>query len=156
MLSKSSNLPATTARHAPENLAILLRQPFRAMSEELIATLARSGHPEIRYAHGAVFEYLDDTGTTVSALAGRAGMTKQAMAQLVAHLEAHGYVERVPDAADGRAKLVRTTPQGRAVFTIVRAFVADLEARLTRKLGAAKLERLRTLLAELDDALRPA
>jgi DNA-binding MarR family transcriptional regulator len=153
-LSKSSTLPETTARHAPENLAILLRQPFRAMSEELIATLAGRGHPAIRYAHGAVFEYLDDAGTTVSTLAERAGMTKQAMAQLVAHLEAHGYVERVPDPADRRAKLVRTTARGRAVFALVREFVADLERRLTERLGPAKLKRLRALLAELDETLR--
>jgi len=51
------------------------------------------------------------------------------MAQLVAHLEAHGYVERVPDPADRRAKLVRTTARGRAVFAIVREFVAELDER---------------------------
>lgn len=46
----------------------------------------------MRSAHGAVFQYLDDTGTTVSALADRAQMTKQAMAELVLHLEKKGYV----------------------------------------------------------------
>lgn len=153
-MSKSSHLPETTARRAPENLAILLRQPFRVMSEQLIAMLAAHGHPEIRYAHGSVFEYLDDAGTRVSALAERAGMTKQAMAQLVAHLEEHGYVERVPDPADRRAKLVRTTAQGRAVFALVREFVAEVESRLTERLGEARLKRLRALLLELDDVLR--
>jgi DNA-binding MarR family transcriptional regulator len=53
-------------------------------------------------------------------LAERAHMTKQAMAELVAHLEAQGYVERIPDPNDGRAELVRTTTRGRAVFAIVR------------------------------------
>jgi DNA-binding MarR family transcriptional regulator len=152
-LSKST-LPDTTARQAPENLAILLREPFRAMSEQLIATLARRGHPEVRYAHGSVFQYLDDAGTRVNVLAERAQVTKQAMAQLVAHLEAHDYVERVPDPDDRRAKLVRTTERGREVFAIVREFVAELEARLAGRLGRANLERLRGLLLELDDALR--
>jgi hypothetical protein len=53
--------------------------------------------------------------------------SKQAMAQLVAHLEEHGYVERVPDPHDRRAKLVRTTERGREVFAIARAFLADVE-----------------------------
>jgi DNA-binding MarR family transcriptional regulator len=123
------------------------------MSEELAARLAAQGHPEVRYAHGAVFQFLDDAGTRVSDLAERAQMTKQAMAQLVAHLEAHGYVERVPDPADGRAKLVQATDRGRAVFAVARELVAEVEARLEATLGKAKLQRLRALLRELNDAL---
>jgi DNA-binding MarR family transcriptional regulator len=153
-LSKSSDLPDTTARDAPENLAILLRQPFRLLNEELIERLARRGHPEVRHAHGNVLQYLDDAGTRVSVLAERAQMTKQAMAQLVSHLETHGYVERVADPGDRRAKLVRSTPRGREVFAIAREFVDDVEARLTLRLGEAKLARLRALLLELDAALR--
>jgi DNA-binding MarR family transcriptional regulator len=153
-LSKStSRLPHTTARSAPENLAILLREPFRAMSEQLIERLAERGHPEVRYAHGNVFQYLDDDGTRVSDLAQRAGMTKQSMAQLVEHLEGHGYLERIADPADGRAKLVRTTARGAEVFAVVRDFVAEVEARLEARLGTAKLQRLRSLLRELDEAL---
>jgi DNA-binding MarR family transcriptional regulator len=153
-LSKStSRLPQTTARHEPENLAILLQEPFRVMSEQLIERLAQRGHPEVRYAHGNVFQYLDDDGTRVSDLAQRAGMTKQSMAQLVEHLEDHGYLERIADPADGRAKLVRTTARGGEVFAVVRDYVAEVEARLEDRLGAAKLQRLRALLKDLDQAL---
>jgi DNA-binding MarR family transcriptional regulator len=151
-LSKS-RLPRTTARDAPENLAILLREPLRVLNEELIARLAAEGHSEIRLPHGNVFQYLDDEGTTVSTLAERAHMTKQAMAQLVAHLEGQGYVERVPDPADRRAKRVRATARGRDVYAIVRRFVADTDARLDRALGAAKVQRLRGLLEELNAEL---
>jgi DNA-binding MarR family transcriptional regulator len=146
-------LPDTTARHAPENLAILLREPFRRLSEQVVARLAERGHPQVRYAHGNVFQYLDDAGTRVSVLAERAGMTKQSMAQLVEHLEKHGYVERVADPADGRARLVRTTQRGQEVFAVVREFTAEMEARIEAKLGTAKFRRLRALLAELDAAL---
>jgi DNA-binding MarR family transcriptional regulator len=152
-LSKSTRLPSTSARRAPENLAILLREPFRAISEELMVRLAERGHPEVRFPHGNVFQFLDDDGTRVSVLAARAGMSKQAMAQLVAHLEAHGYVERVADPGDGRAKLVRATDRGRQVFAIARELVAEVDARLVERLGEAKLRRLRALLQELDAAL---
>jgi DNA-binding MarR family transcriptional regulator len=152
-LSKSTRLPDTTARRSPENLAILLREPFRAMTDGLMERLAARGHPEVRFPHGNVFQYLDDAGTRVSVLAERAGVTKQAMAQLVAHLEQHGYVERVPDPADGRAKLVHATDRGRDVFAIAREQMAAVEARLAERLGEAKLRRLRSLLAELGDAL---
>jgi DNA-binding MarR family transcriptional regulator len=151
----SSRLPATDARRRPENLAILLREPFLAMNEELIDRLAERGHPQVRYAHGNVFQFLDDAGTRVSVLAERAHITKQAMAQLVAHLESHGYVERVADPRDRRAKLVQTTSRGRAVFAVVREFVAEVDARLADRLGDAKVQQLRALLQELSDALAP-
>ena len=88
------------------------------MTDALMVRLAALGHPEVRAAHGAVFEFLDDAGTRVSVLADRARMTKQSMTELVAHLERHGYVERVPDPADGRAKLVRATARGREVYAM--------------------------------------
>jgi DNA-binding MarR family transcriptional regulator len=80
-------------------------------------------------------------------------MTKQSMAQLVAHLEQHGYVERVPDPADGRAKLVRATARGREVYAIVRELIAELDARLDERMGAAKVGQLRELLEELGEAI---
>jgi len=146
-------LPSTTARAAPENLAILLREPFRAMTAELHARLDAAGHGAVRPAHGAVMQFLDDEGTRVSVLAERAQMTKQSMAELVVHLERHGYVERVPDPADRRAKLVRATPRGREVYAIARALVEEITARVEARLGPRRLAELRTLLAELAAAL---
>jgi DNA-binding MarR family transcriptional regulator len=81
-------------------------------------------------------------------------VTKQSMASLVEHLEARGYVERVTDPTDGRAKLVRATARGREVFAVVRELVAEIDARLVERLGAAKLAQLRTLLQELDEGLK--
>jgi len=149
----SSRLPDTTARARPENLAILLREPFRAMEALLVARLAERGHGAVRPPHGAVLQYLDDAGTRVSVLAERAAVTKQSMAELVAHLEAHGYVERLPDPADRRAKLVRATPRGREVFAIARETVAEVEVRVAERLGEEDMRRLRELLAAVGAAL---
>src|ERR671917_2922307 len=134
----TSDFPQPTTRERPENLAILLREPFRIGSEQLAERFAERGHGQVRAAHGNVLQYLDDRGTRVSVLAQRAQMTKQSMAELVAHLERHGYVERVPDPADGRAKLVRATARGAEVFAVVRAFIAEVDARLDERMGAAK------------------
>jgi len=148
-----ARLPRTSAREQPENLAILVREPFRAGTELLHERLAERGHPEVRPPHGAALQYLDDDGTQVSELARRAQVTKQSMAELVAHLERHGYVERVPDPADRRARLVRATPRGREVYAIAREVVAELEARWTAQLGAARMRQLRALLEELNAGL---
>ena len=126
---------------------LLLREAFIALNNLVVARLAERGHGAVRPAHGAVFQYLDDTGTTVSVLAERAQMTKQAMAELVRHLEDHGYVVRVPDPADRRAKLVLPTDRGLEVFAIAQEGVPEIEARISSLLGA---ERARALREDLE------
>jgi DNA-binding MarR family transcriptional regulator len=149
----SSDLPDTPARRRPENLGVLLREPYRVANDRLHARFAERGHPDIRTPHGNVFAFLDDRGTRVSVLAERAQVTKQSMAELVAHLERRGYVERVPDPDDRRAKLVRATRRGNQLYAIARQFVAETEAEWTRRLGKAKMRDLRKLLEELNSSL---
>lgn len=55
---------------------------------------------------------------------------KQAMVELVHHLEIHGYVERVPHLTDRRAKLVVPTDRGRDVITIAQHLAPELENRI--------------------------
>jgi DNA-binding MarR family transcriptional regulator len=73
------------------------------------------------------------------------------MAELVAHLEQHGYVERIPDPADRRAKLVRATARGSEVYATAREAIADIEREWTARLGATKMRELRELLEELNE-----
>ena len=75
------------------------------------------------------------------------------MAELVEHLERHGYVERLPDPSDRRAKLVRATARGRELYAIAREVVAELEEEWTKLLGKEKMRRLRAILEELNDGL---
>jgi DNA-binding MarR family transcriptional regulator len=147
--------PVTAGRARPTNLAVLLREAFVALNDRVIARLADRGHGAVRPAHGAVFQYLDDTGTTVSQLAERAQMTKQAMAELVRHLETHGYVVRVPDPADRRAKLVLPTARGREVVAVAQGLVPELEARIAHVLGADRLRQLRDDLEAIRRAAAP-
>ena len=81
-------------------------------------------------------------------------MTKQSMAQLVAHLERHGYVERIPDPADGRAKLVRATERGREVFADRAGATSPRSTRgSTSAWARRRSQRLRELLEELNEAI---
>jgi DNA-binding MarR family transcriptional regulator len=140
-------LPQLAGAERPANLVVLLREAYVALNDVVFTRLAERGHGAVRPAHGAVFQYLDDTGTTVSALAERARMTKQAMAELVRHLEAHDYLVRVPHPDDGRAKLVLPTERGRDVIAVAQAMAPEAEARLTALLGA---DRVAALRADLD------
>ena len=129
--------PITFGRERPLNTVVRMRDTAIALNDQAIQRLAERGHPDIRPAHGAVFQYLDETGSTVSTLADRAQMTKQAMAELVQRLEALDYVTRVADPADGRAKLVTPTTRGTDVIAIAQAFAVELEEHLEQVLGPA-------------------
>ena len=145
----STRLPVNRGRVRPLNLASLAREVFVALNDLAVEHLAAHGHGDIRSAHSAVFQFLDDEGTTVSVLAERAGITKQAMAELVAHLEERGYVARVPDPADRRAKLVLPTDRGREVIDLAQALVPEVESRLRAVVGADRLAGLSDDLAKI-------
>jgi DNA-binding MarR family transcriptional regulator len=149
----STKMSKRAPQPAPPNVGILLRDPFRALVSHVHKRLAERGHPEIRPAHGNVFQFLDAQGTRVSVLAERAQVTKQSMAELVAHLEANGYVERIPDPTDRRAKLVRATPKGLDSVPIALDAIAEIEAQWTERLGEVKMRRLHKLLEELNAKL---
>ena len=67
------------------------------------------------------------SGTRLTELARRAGVTKQAMMVVVDELEVRGFVRRTPDPDDGRAKVVRLTARGRTLGAECRRAVAAVE-----------------------------
>lgn len=94
------------------------------------------GHPA-RCAHSRLFESLDADGTRLATLATRAQMTHQSMGELIDAMERAGYVERVPDPADGRARLVRLTPQGQAMMRTALAELTDIQRAWLRRIAEA-------------------
>jgi DNA-binding MarR family transcriptional regulator len=145
----------TSAARGSVELGRVMRQLVRVGSEELHRRIAQCGHPEIRPPHRNALQVLDEDGTPLTELARRAQVTKQAMTEVVDHLERHAYVERVPDPRDGRAKLVRATALGKEASVIIRAAITELEQDWTKRLGAHKTLQLRALLQELTECLAP-
>ena len=108
-------MAGTASRERQYTLITLFLQAASEMVDELVERLAAAGYSDIRPAHSRVFENIEADGTRLTELAERARMTHPSMSELVAGLERLGYVERVPDPDDGRARLVRLTPAGRAL-----------------------------------------
>ncbi|HWU21827.1 MAG TPA: helix-turn-helix domain-containing protein, partial [Nocardioides sp.] len=97
-----------TAARRPTLLA-LFRRANGSMVAELIARLEAAGYGDISAAQHLVFENLDPDGTRLTVLAGRAGLTRQAMTELVEGLRDRGYVELRVDPTDARARLACLT-----------------------------------------------
>jgi DNA-binding MarR family transcriptional regulator len=130
-------------------ITVLISITDRILYDAIFDDLDDAGFDDIRRAHGRVFEAIDPDGSRVTDMAERLRMTKQAMGQLVDHLEARGYVTRTPDAQDGRAKLVKLTQDGRRVASTAIAATDRAERRWTRHLGPRRAREFRHALEDI-------
>src|SRR5688572_23431727 len=120
----------------PRPLPALLTGVKLAAIDKLRGRIAEAGHPEIREGHGCVFGFIDlDRGSRLTDLAAEAGLTKQAVGEAVTELERIGYVMRVPDPQDGRAKIIKLTDRGMDAVIKGRRIFAEIEREWAEQIG---------------------
>jgi DNA-binding MarR family transcriptional regulator len=134
-----------------------------SVEAELFPRLREAGYPELRPTHACVFGTIGEEGDRLTSLAERAGMTKQAVGEVVSELEQVGYVERVPDPADGRAKIIKLTARGLEVWKLGYAVMDEIRGRWAERYGKERVDEMVDLLMQIVDdaagepgALRPA
>ena len=141
------------SRELPTSLLMFIAQ--RYASGRIYDGVRAAGYPELTVAQGRLAAGIDPHGTRLNVLAERAQVAKQTATALVDHLERAGYVERVPDPADGRARLVRVTPLGETVIPIARAEEQRIEQEWTDHLGPRRMKQLREALERLREITDP-
>jgi DNA-binding MarR family transcriptional regulator len=120
----------------PRPLPALLTEVKLAAIDKLRARIADAGHPEIREGHGCVFGFIDlEHGSRLTDLALSAGLTKQAVGEAVSELERLGYVSRVPDPGDGRAKIIKLTDRGMDAVIKGRRIFGEIEREWAKQIG---------------------
>ncbi|GGZ51271.1 hypothetical protein GCM10010387_52060 [Streptomyces inusitatus] len=117
------------------DLGVLAARVLFSVHRELFATLAERGFDDILPRSGAVLAHLRPEGIRASELARLSGQHKQVIGTLVDDLERLGYVERAPDPADRRAKLVRPTERGLLQMETAAAIMRAIEQRHAKSLG---------------------
>ena len=146
------NRPRKSAPH-PSDLAPTLALAARSQLAAMMHRLGARGFDGLTPAFASLIPLLDATGTRATALAQRAGVTKQAMSQLVRLLEGRDYVEQVPDLSDTRAKVIRLTKRGVALREACVEVRQELTVAAIKALGKTNLSRLQkdlnTLIAVL-------
>ena len=120
------------------------------------ASLERSwslGHEGLRPAHARLMVFLGWDGSRISDIARAQDVSKNAVGQLVTELEGLGYVMRVSDPKDGRAKIVRYTDRGAAMMADAMAIGTQLDGEIEDIIGTTRLAQLRSALADICQAL---
>lgn len=131
------------------NLGLLCYLAYRAMEARVYDAVVAAGFDDVTLAQARLAARIGPHGTRVSDLAEQARVTKQTASFLVDQMEKAGYVERVPDPTDARARLVRMSPKGEAVVRVARATEAEVEAEWTAHLGKRATDQLRQTLTNL-------
>jgi len=143
---------AGAARRDADQLARHLLALSTAIRDRISAGLHAEGHT-LGAAATQVLPNLPVEGLGMSELAARLRVTLQRTGQLVQELEGDGYLERVGDELDGRAKRVVYTRRGERLVRDCERVMQRVSAELAALIGAAPFARFCADLARLDTAV---
>jgi DNA-binding MarR family transcriptional regulator len=130
----------------PFVLGELLQQVVHDIGVAARQRVHTAGFEDVRSAHDCVFRFMEPEGVRLRDLADQAGMTPQSVGVHVDELEALGYVERVPDPADRRSKLIRPTARGTAIMQAAFEGLREMEREWNEAVGPRRLAQMRDAL----------
>jgi len=139
--------PKTPVEQVP--LSGLLDIVLEALLTEFRAELEAAGYADLRPTHGCVFRFVREDGMRLTELATLASITKQSAGEVVDELAQLGYVERIPDPADRRAKLISLTSKGEEAQRVGYRLFAGIEKRWAERYGVKRVAQMRQLLEEV-------
>ena len=133
---------------------LLMFVASRHLETRVIRALRDAGH-EFTLAQGRLMAGIGDEGTRLTDLAARAQITKQSAGFLVDQVERLGYVERVPDPTDARARLIRLAPRGREAQREARRGERQVRREWEEHLGPERMAALQEALTSLREITDP-
>jgi DNA-binding MarR family transcriptional regulator len=131
------------------DLAILLTGANRVVADRLGAAVEAAGIDDMRSSFGFVIRALAAREQTLTELAELLSVTKQAAIKVVDEMEQLGYVERVADSTDRRAKVLRLTPKAKRVRRTAMSASRRIETELRKDLGDDEVDAMRRALLRM-------
>ena len=137
------------------DLGVALFIPYRYMEDRIFRAIQQAGFDDWTLAQARVFQRLAADGSRLTDLADQAQVSKQSAGVLVDQLERLGYVRRVPDPTDGRARLIVIEERGRRAAEVAIATSAEILAEWTAYLGTRNFTLLHQILDQLREITDP-
>ncbi len=138
---------------AVDHVGVPLWRASHAFVALMMAGYRALGYDDLSESHTTLLPHLDVGGTRITDIAARAGLTKQAIGQMVSDLEDRGYVLRAADPSDARAKIVRYTAKGRRFMRDGWGIKRDLHERCRDVVGARDFDAFVARLVALAGSL---
>src|ERR1700761_5853566 len=130
----------------PVDLGVALFIPYRYMEDRIFRAIQDAGFDDWTLAQVRVFQRIAADGSRLTDLADQAQMSKQSAGVLVDQLESLGYVRRVPDPTDGRARLIVIEERGRRAVEVATATGDGIPSEGKGYLGTRNFTLLRQIL----------
>ncbi|NMM91998.1 MarR family transcriptional regulator [Rhodococcus sp. SRB_17] len=141
----------------PSNLevGVLMFTAYRSAENRIFEAIRHAGYTDITLAQARIAARIGPNGTRLTDLAEQAQVAKQTAKFLVDQLERAGYVERIVDPNDKRARLIRIVGRGIDILPIARAEEARIQSEWTEHLGKPRMDQLRESLLLLRSITDP-
>jgi DNA-binding MarR family transcriptional regulator len=117
----------------------LLLRASRIVNRHVVEGLNARGYDNLRSTHTTLLSNIDLTGSSVTAAAERAGISKQAMGRLASELEDASYIRVRSDPEDARVRYLQLTKSGQQLMLDSLEVMAELERRYAEAIGRAQL-----------------
>ncbi|WP_338031430.1 MarR family winged helix-turn-helix transcriptional regulator [Diaminobutyricibacter tongyongensis] len=137
------------------NLGVSLFIPYRYTEERIFRAVRNAGFDDWTLAQCRVFQRVDQAGSRLTDLADQAQMSKQSAGVMVDQLERLGYVRRVPDPTDRRARLIVIEGRGLQAAEVAQATLDAILSEWEAYLGTRNYALLQQILDQLREITDP-
>lgn len=131
---------------ATSNLRQLLLRRSLWFEDRVVDSAGRYGYGFVTPAMNRLFAHMPREPVSISALARRLAVSRQAVHQTVAEACRRGILELVADETDARLRTVRFTKKGQSMKRSATLAVREIESELERRLGPDDFAALRRIL----------
>lgn len=137
------------------DLGMSLFIPYRYTEDRMFKAVQDAGFNDWTLAQCRVLQRISPEGSRLTDLADQAQMSKQSAGVLVDQLEKLGYVARIPDPSDGRARLIVLEKRGLDAVKVAMATLDAIHAEWREYLGSRNFALLEDLLGQLREITDP-
>ncbi|HVA10448.1 MAG TPA: MarR family transcriptional regulator [Acidimicrobiales bacterium] len=134
-------------------IGAMLRVVWQWVRDQMYAGVVAAGYDDLNAAHVELWRYPGLDGLRPGQLADHVGITKQSVNDLLGHLERQGYLARVPDSVDGRARVIRLTAKGRRLAETIYGEAGAAQLQIAEILGPRRFAQLHGSLEVLTELL---
>lgn len=144
-----ANVATTRAGFETPAIGGLLRTVWKMHRDQMYERLVAAGYPDVTRAQFALLRFPGVDGMRPGEAAELAGLSKQAVNDLLGELERSGYLERKPHPADGRGRVVLLTQRGRSLQHTTHQISRELEAGWAAQVGRQRIASLKQTLEDM-------
>jgi DNA-binding MarR family transcriptional regulator len=129
------------------NLNQLLLASNDWLAAEILKGIQHTPYSSLTPAQSRLLAIMAGKSTSISDLARRLGLSRQAVHKTVSELERRGILQVKTDPDRANAKLVSYTQLGREVNRAGARVIDDIEIKIAKRIGKHGVDQLKSLLA---------